>query len=158
MSSNNEIHELFKVAEVELIYRKNKNAIQPIVSSAPAAYRLLRSCWNRNRIDLVEEFKILLLDRKKACIGVSDISSGGTSSTVVDNKIIFATALKANASSIVLVHNHPSGNLEPSESDLIATRRLVEVSKTLGIPLLDHMIVAEGGFLSIRERHPAYFR
>jgi DNA repair protein RadC len=70
---------------------------------------------------------------------------------------IYKHAIRNNAVSIVIVHNHPSGNLEPSESDLIATRRMVEVSKTIGIPVLDHVIVSPKGFLSIRDRYPAYF-
>lgn len=70
---------------------------------------------------------------------------------------IYKHAIRNNAVSIVIVHNHPSGNLEPSEADLIATRRMVEVSKTIGIPVLDHLIVSVKGFVSLRDRYPAYF-
>jgi DNA repair protein RadC len=69
----------------------------------------------------------------------------------------FRSALIDNATSILLAHNHPSGVMEASESDLAATRRLVEASKILGIPVLDHLIVGGAGFLSIRERYTAYF-
>lgn len=104
-----------------------------------------------------ESVVVLTLDGNNQVIKVHPITRGLANQSQIHPRETFHPAIQDRAVSILVAHNHPSGNLEPSESDLIATRRLVEVAKTLGIPLLDHMIVSEGGFLSIRERYPAYF-
>jgi DNA repair protein RadC len=85
------------------------------------------------------------------------VTVGLVNQSQIHPREVFKHAIRHNAVSIIVVHNHPSGNLEPSESDLIATRRLVEVAKTIGIPLLDHVIVSPEGHASIRDRFPAYF-
>ena len=100
---------------------------------------------------------VLTLDGNNQVIKAHAITRGLANQSQIHPRETFYPAIQDRAVSILVAHNHPSGNLEPSEADLIATRRLVEVSKTLGIPVLDHLIVAEGGFLSIRERYPAYF-
>jgi DNA repair protein RadC len=100
---------------------------------------------------------VLTLDGNNQVIKAHTITRGLANQSQIHPRETFYPAIHDRAVSILVAHNHPSGNLEPSESDLIATRRLVEVSKTLGIPVVDHMIVSEGGFLSIRERYPAYF-
>lgn len=100
---------------------------------------------------------VLTLDGNNQVIKAHTITRGLANQSQIHPRETFYPAIQDRAVSIVVAHNHPSGNLEPSEAYLIATRRLVEVSKTLGIPVLDHLIVAEGGFLSIRERFPAYF-
>jgi DNA repair protein RadC len=104
-----------------------------------------------------ESVVVLTLDGNNQVIKAHTITRGLANQSQIHPRETFHPAIQDRAVSILVAHNHPSGNLEPSESDLIATRRLVEVSKTLGIPVLDHMIVSEGGFLSIRERYPAYF-
>jgi DNA repair protein RadC len=85
------------------------------------------------------------------------VTVGLANQSQIHPREVFINAVRNNAVSILVVHNHPSGNLEPSEADLIATRRLVECSKTLGIPVLDHLIISIKGFTSLRERYPAYF-
>lgn len=73
--------------------------------------------WNQDAFELLEEFKILLLNRNNVVLAIYNLSKGGIAGTVVDSKLIFGIALRAAASSIILVHNHPSGNLKPSNSD-----------------------------------------
>ncbi len=85
------------------------------------------------------------------------ITVGLANQSQIHPREVFRPAILDAAVSILIAHNHPSGNLEPSEADLVATRRLVEVSKTIGIPVLDHVIVSQQGFLSIREKFPGYF-
>ena len=104
-----------------------------------------------------ESVMVITLDGNHQVIKTHAITRGLANQSQIHPRETFYPAIQDRAVSMLIAHNHPSGNLEPSESDLIATRRLVEVSKTLGIPILDHMIVSEGGFLSIRERYPAYF-
>ncbi len=112
------------------------------------AYKFLLSAWDMNRIELVESFKILLLDRRNACIGISEISMGGVSGCLADPKIIFATALKSRASNLILAHNHPSGQVEPSNADIAISRKLREGGRVLDITVLDHLIVTPEKYYS----------
>ena len=94
---------------------------------------------------LVEEFNILLLDRSNRVMALCPISKGGVSGTVVDLKIVFAAAIKGRASSIILAHNHPSGNLQPSQADIDLTKKFEKAGKLLDIPVLDHVILSPDG-------------
>lgn len=104
-----------------------------------------------------EIFMVLDLDGNHQIIEARKVTVGLVNQSQIHPRETFRGAIQNNAVSILVAHNHPSGNLEPSESDLAATRRLVEVSKTIGIPILDHVIVSRDGFVSLRERFPAYF-
>lgn len=143
---------LFTITEVELIYRnKIKKSDRPKVKTSRDAYNLFIQSWDHNKIDLLEEFKILLLDRNNACMGISNIAQGGVSACIVDPKIIFSTALKAKASGIILAHNHPSGNLNPSQNDLDLTAKLSSGAKLLEMAILDHLIVTDFGYHSMSD-------
>lgn len=98
-----------------------------------------------------EEFWLLMLNRANSVIKKELISKGGVAGTVVDTKIIFKTAVDNHASSIIICHNHPSGNLKPSESDLKITRNIKEAGKIMEIALLDHLIITENGFYSFAD-------
>ncbi len=95
-----------------------------------------------------EEFWMLVLNRANLVIKRELISRGGVAGTVVDTKIIFKTACENYASSIIICHNHPSGNLKPSEADIKITKNIKEAGKIMEIPLLDHLIITENGFYS----------
>lgn len=141
--------DLFRVNEVELVYR---NPIHPKdrirITDSYSAYTVLHAAWDMNKIDLVEEFRILLLDRGNAVLGLSHIATGSISSCIADPRIIYATALKARASSLILSHNHPSGNLRPSNADLDLTRKLFEGGRLLDIQVLDHLILGSHSYFS----------
>ena len=98
-----------------------------------------------------EEFWVLLLNRANRLIKKEQISSGGVSGTVADPKIIFKAALDQYASSIILVHNHPSGNLKPSQADIKLTSKMKEAGNLLEIPVLDHIIFSDEGYLSFAD-------
>jgi len=98
-----------------------------------------------------EEFWVLFLNRSSAVLKKELISRGGVSGTVVDAKIIFKAAVESLASSVVLCHNHPSGNIKPSEQDIQITKKLAEAGKFLEIPILDHVIVSESGYYSFAD-------
>ncbi len=98
-----------------------------------------------------EEFWVLFLNRSSAVLKKELISRGGVSGTVVDTKIIFKAAIESLASSVILCHNHPSGNIKPSEQDIQITKKLVEAGKFLEIPILDHVIVSEAGYYSFAD-------
>ena len=95
-----------------------------------------------------EEFWILTLNRAKRIVGKHCISSGGTAGTTVDIKIVLKTVLQELADSFIAVHNHPSGNLTPSQQDNIITENLRKGGEAIGVPLLDHIIVAQSGYYS----------
>lgn len=142
-------HSLSQVAEVELIYRnKVKPADRLKVSRSNIAYDILMSVWDMNKIELVEQFYILFLDRANHCLGFSHAFTGGVSYCPVDNKIVFAKALKARASSIIVAHNHPSGTLKPSDLDIALTLQLHEGCRLLGMELDDSLIVTPYDYYS----------
>jgi DNA repair protein RadC len=98
-----------------------------------------------------EEFWVLLLSRSNKIKEKKCISSGGISGTVVDQRLIFKPAMQSLASAIILVHNHPSGTLRPSEQDKTLTRKLVASGKILDIPVLDHLIYTDEGYYSFAD-------
>jgi DNA repair protein RadC len=102
--------------------------------------------------DLVkEEFWILLLNRANIVIGKKRISEGGVAGTVADSKIIFKEAVDKLASSLILSHNHPSGNVKPSDADIKLTKRLKEAGQIFEIPVLDHIIITHNSFYSFAD-------
>ena len=139
----------FRVAEIQISYRPAfKAAEQPQITSSDEAYQILLEHWDEGRLEFLDEFKVVLLNRRSRVLGVVNISQGGLSGTIADPKVIFAVALKACASSVILAHNHPSGELSPSEADLVLTKRLVAGGDILGITVHDHLIVSRCGFYS----------
>jgi DNA repair protein RadC len=130
------------ISEVSLIYRsKVKASDRPQVKCSLDAYKLFIASWNSGTIEFVEEFKILLLNRSNSVLGILDISKGGISGTVTDVRLIFQAVIKANASGIIVCHNHPSGNLNPSDSDTKLTHKIKEAGNLMVIQLLDHLIL-----------------
>lgn len=129
---------LFQVSEITVSYHPKFRACErPKVTTAKQAYDVLLNNWNLNKIELVEQSYMLLLNTANNVIGMSEISCGGVAGTVIDPKVIFSIALKANASNIILAHNHPSGNLKPSEQDLRMTQEIVEAGNMLSPYVLD---------------------
>lgn len=99
-----------------------------------------------------EYFKVLLLNTKNEIIMIENISVGSLNSSVVHPREVFCTAIKKSACSVIAVHNHPSGNPMPSQTDIDITRRLVEAGELLGIKVLDHLIIGDGIFVSLKEK------
>jgi DNA repair protein RadC len=97
-----------------------------------------------------EHFLTLLLDTRNRLIRVATVSMGSLDSSIVHPREVFKEAISASAASVIFVHNHPSGDPEPSEDDLELTRRLVEAGKLLGILVLDHVILGDGTFVSLK--------
>ncbi len=140
------------VAEITLSYYPDINIRDcQKINSSQDAERLFRENWNDAQIGFVEEFKIMLLNRTNRVLGLSSISKGGVSGTVADPKIIFGLALKAVASGLIVAHNHPSGNLKPSQADLVLTNKLKEAGHLLDIALLDHIILTPDSYTSLAD-------
>lgn len=129
--------------------RKEKDFKEKVrITSSNDIYQLIKP----ELMDLQrEEFWVMLLNRANRLIKKQQISSGGISGTVADPKIIFKAALDQYASSIILVHNHPSGNLKPSTADLNLTKKMKEAGNLLEIPVLDHIIFSDEGYLSFAD-------
>lgn len=98
-----------------------------------------------------EYFKIIILDTKNNIIKVPQISEGSLNSSIVHPREVFIEAIKSSSSSIILVHNHPSGEVGPSHEDIVLTNRLVECGKIIGIKVIDHIIIGDGVFFSFKE-------
>jgi len=142
----------FKIAEIEIIYNPIiKPSQRPKICSSKDAFELLKAQWDINKLHYIEEFKVMLLNRSNKVLGISKISQGGISGTVVDPKVVMGLALKAAASGIILAHNHPSGNLSPSEADKKITQKLYDAGQLLEIPVLDHIILAGEDYTSFSD-------
>lgn len=99
----------------------------------------------------IEQFWIILLNRSHEVIARRKISEGGVAGTVVDAKVVFKIAVELLASSIILAHNHPSGNLKPSQADKLLTEKLVQAGNVMNVNVLDHLIVSENGYYSFAD-------
>jgi DNA repair protein RadC len=122
----------------------------PKVTSSQDAYDYLISVWSP-QVERIEEFLILCLNRANKVLGYAKISQGGLSGTVADPKVIFQVALKANASSVILCHNHPSGNTKPSDNDIQLTKKLKKAGEFLELNVLDHLIITTDSYFSFAD-------
>ncbi|MFM9840905.1 MAG: RadC family protein [Cyclobacteriaceae bacterium] len=151
MENTNE-NRMYQVAEIQLTYKSNvKPSLRPKITSSRDAYSILLENWDDSKIEFVEQFKVIVLNRANKVLGIWEASTGGVTGTVADPKLIFATAIKANACGFILAHNHPSGNLQPSQADIDLTKRMKEGGKLLEIQLLDHIIITTEGYFSFTE-------
>jgi DNA repair protein RadC len=114
-------------------------------------YQYIKKIFQPGQINYRETFFVLNLDNRNRVISHMRVSEGGTTGTVVDKKIVFQCALLANAHSIILTHNHPSGTTTPSEADKLITRQIIDAGKFLDIKVLDHLIVTEDSYLSFAD-------
>jgi DNA repair protein RadC len=135
---------LFSFNEVKVTYTRKQ--VGPTITSSRDAFDLLVNDWPD--IDYCESFMVMLLSRGNNVLGVCRISFGSVAGTVADPKKIFQTALAANASAIILAHNHPSGLIRPSANDNMVTTKCVEAGKFLDLPVLDHIIVTRDKYFS----------
>jgi DNA repair protein RadC len=142
----------FQVAEVELVYRsKVKASERPKINCSKDAYEILMDSWDIDKLELLEQFKVVFLNTACKVIGIYQVSSGGVAGTVADPKLIFTAALKIHANTIVLAHNHPSGNLKPSQMDEKLTEKIRKAGDLLEIKVLDHLIITSEGYYSFAD-------
>ena len=140
------------VAEVELVYRsKVKASERPAISSSADAAQLFRALWEEGKLELVEQFKVLFLNRANKVLCLYNVSSGGITGTVADPRLIFIAALKVHAVSFILCHNHPSGNISPSRADEELTQKIKGAGKLLDIQVLDHLILTSDAYYSFAD-------
>jgi DNA repair protein RadC len=133
----------------ELTTRKYRGKPPVAVRGPEDALSVVRPRFKKHQ---VEVFLVVLLNARHEVLGVETISIGSLNASIVHPREVFRPAILQSAASILLAHNHPSGDPEPSEEDLSITKRLVEVGELLGVPVLDHVIVAKRGLVSFRSR------
>ena len=142
-----------EVPEINVTFQNDRNHDFPqIIKTSEIAANLIRSFFDKGEIELHEVMFIIFLNRSNEPIGYYKHSIGGTASTIVDTKIILGTALKSLSSALIISHNHPSGNIKPSESDKNLTKNLQESSKLLGITILDHLIITKDDYSSFADQ------
>lgn len=145
---------LNNVSEIEVVYKRKINvkvSERPIIKSSKDCEEIFRNYWNDAKIELLEEFKVLFLNRSNRVLQIMSVSSGGLTGTVADPRIILAAALKLGTCSLVLCHNHPSGSLKPSRADEELTNKIKYAAQFHDITVLDHIIITSEGYLSFAD-------
>ena len=142
-----------ELAEVQLTYRSKRNPMtQPQIRDPQSAAEYFREIWDDSTIELSEEFMLLLLNPSKRVLGWARIAKGSGTACIVDPAQVFKFALLANANSIIVCHNHPSGNLRISNADKAITTKIVEAGKNLDIHLDDHLILTRWDYTSFSQQ------
>jgi DNA repair protein RadC len=132
---------------IEESYLDTKEA-KPI-KTPEDAFRLVK---NRLKDKKREHFLTILLNTRNQCIGIREISMGSLNASIVHPREVFKEAISASAASCIFVHNHPSGDTTPSDDDIELTKRMIKAGEIMGIEVLDHVIVSEKGYLSMKDK------
>ena len=153
MESVKDLSVLNTVAEVQLIYKsKVKPSERPQIRSSKDCYEILKQTWDEDKIEFVEQFKVMLLNKAQRVLGIYEMSTGGVAGTIADTRLVFIAALKANACGVIISHNHPSGNLIPSRADEELTRKMKQAGMLIEIPVLDHIIMTSESYFSFADQ------
>ena len=143
-----------KLQEVKLTYNtKIKPQDRIFLTTPDEVYAYLCDIWDHDKLELQEEFLVIMLDTSLRVLGWNKLSTGGKQATVVDVPHIAVSAVLANASSVIVAHNHPSGTLKPSTADIHLTRRISKALALFSISLDDHLIVTRDAYLSFKTRN-----
>jgi DNA repair protein RadC len=139
--------------KVELVYKtKVKASDRAQINNSVETYKFLMSTWDENKLELQEQFKVVLMNCKNRVLGIYELSTGGVTGTVADPKLIFMAALNANACTVIVAHNHPSGDPHPSMADKDLTKKIKQAGKLLDITVHDHIIVTRNFYYSFADK------
>lgn len=127
------------------------------VTNSEEAYDILKDLFSKDTISFTEEMILLAFNRQNEVYGWYRLSAGGTAGTVCDKKVIFSILLNATAHSFMLAHNHPSGTLTPSRQDIQITQELIDAARILDMEMLDHIIITQDSYRSLRDNNDARF-
>ena len=136
--------------EITLQLKKNET-LNTIVRRSEDVVGIMRQIWDKDSLEIYESVIVVFLNRANKTIGWMKVSQGGLSGTVVDNRLILATALKGLAQGIIMAHKHPSGNTQPSDGDIRMTKKLKEACDLLDISFLDHVILTAESYYSFAD-------
>ena len=140
----------YTVGEVELSYKPKIKNLHKIISSEDA-YKYLLPTYKEGTICYKEYFKVLFLNQANQVLGYTLISEGGITETSVDVRVILQAALLTNSVALVLAHNHPSGNLKPSQEDIKITKQVKDAAQLMRITVIDHLILTDTGYYSFSD-------
>ena len=132
-------------------YKPGLTSSTTTITNSQNAYEIFRSLFPADTISLQEQFVVLYLNRANRVIGSYQLSKGGITGTIADVRLILSVALKTLATGLILAHNHPSGNLKPSEADIQLTQKVKDAAKLMDIEVLDHMILSSNGYFSFTD-------
>lgn len=142
---------MYQVSEITVSYKPRfEVSDRPIIRDSRTVVDILRKFWGDD-VNLYESVNIILLNNANRVLGFSRITTGAIDSSIVDIYKILQIALTAHANGIILAHNHPSGNLSPSDADIKMTKALDEAAKLMKIRVLDHIILTENSYTSFRD-------
>lgn len=139
------------IHEVCIHYKRPLKEKARKISTSQEAVQYFREYCDPNRLDLKEFFWVLLTSRNNDALGIAEISTGGTESIHVNLKEIFQLAITANATGIILCHNHPSGNLVPSAADIKLTNCIIKFGIIISVTVLDHIILTSESYFSFAD-------
>jgi DNA repair protein RadC len=140
----------FSVGEIKAVYLPATRPAAQIKCSQDA-YKILLEVWEADQLEYKESLYGLFLNKANFVLGWRQLSTGGLSGTVADPKVVFQHALLSNACALIIAHNHPSGNLKPSEADHQMTKKIKGCGNSLDLPLLDHLIITNNGYYSFAD-------
>jgi len=139
----------YRVPIVKLSYKSGANQSEGIQVKTPDdCYKVFITHWDKDQLEHKESFKMLLLNQSNVVMGIYNIAEGGLRATIVDVRIILQAAILSNATSIVLAHNHPSGDVIPGTNDMGMTKQIKQAAMYVDILLHDHIIVGKDRFYS----------
>jgi DNA repair protein RadC len=141
------------VSKYKITTKKYKSKLESeTITDSKKSYGFIKKFWHKD-INIYESFFILLMNQANETMAYAKISQGGVAGTIVDVKIVAKYAVDCLASSVILAHNHPSGNPNPSKADIAITKKIKEGLKLLDIQVLDHLILFEGGYTSLADEN-----
>lgn len=139
------------VPEIKVRYNRARKTFLGLVKKSTDAADFIRKTYTRGSIELQEAFVVLYCNHRNEILGYYRHSVGSISAALIDQRIILGTALKSASTSIVLAHNHPSGNLKPSQADIEITKKIKKAADLLDIKVLDHIIVTKKEYFSFTD-------
>ena len=145
-------NDIIKIPEIKVSYQRDRIINYPgTINSSEIAADLIRSLFDKDEIELHEVMFVIYLNRGNYPIGYYKHSIGGLSSTILDTQIVLGAALRSLSSAIIISHNHPSGNVKPSEGDIKVTKNIKAASKVFNIQVLDHIVLTKNGYTSLSD-------
>jgi len=139
------------IAEIKINYVPKRLKVGTKITNSENAYEVLLEHWDKGTLEFLEEFKILLLNNSNEPLGVYTLSRGGITFTSVDLRVLFAVILKSAATSFITAHNHPSGKLKPSHSDITLHEKVKKIANFHEINYLDNLIITPYGKYSFQD-------
>lgn len=134
--------------EIRVTYKPGLKSRPPITGTVEA-YLFISSLWDKKLITLQEQMMAVFMNRTGQVIGYRLLNTGNISHCDIDTRLLVSLALHCMASSVIIAHNHPSGNLTPSDADITLTKKVRDALALIDITLLDHQIITVGGWLSM---------